>query len=78
VGFRNAGAKAGAPCSPAMSQGFPDLQVISFAARPECERSGRSWYAGRPHEPCGCSAETALREKPGEEQAGEMLSLAVW
>jgi hypothetical protein len=75
VGLLNAGAKAGAPCSPAVSQGFPDLQVISCAASAECERSGRPGHAARPHESCGCSSKTALREKLGEEQAAEMPAL---
>ena len=75
MGFRNAGAKAGAPCSPAVSQSFPDLQATSLAASAECERPGRPWHAARPHESCACSSETALREKLGEEQAGEMPAL---
>jgi len=58
--------KVGSPCSPAVSQGFPGLQVTSFAASAECERSGRPWHAERPHESCGCSSETALQEKPVE------------
>ena len=62
MGFRNAGAKAGAPCSLAMLQGFPDLQVISFAASAECGRTERPWHAGRPHESCECFLGTALRE----------------
>ena len=43
MGFQNAGAKAGAPCSLEMLQGFLDLQIISFAASAECGRSGRPW-----------------------------------
>ena len=54
VGFRNAGAKAGAPCSLEMRQGFPDLQGISFAASAECGRTECPWRAGRLHESCGC------------------------
>ena len=46
MGFRNAGAKAGAPCSPAMSQGFPDLQMINFAASAECGRTERPIAVG--------------------------------
>jgi hypothetical protein len=67
--------KVGSPCSPAVSRGFPDLQLTSSAASAECERSGRPWHAERPHESCERSSETALREKLGDEQAGEMLAL---
>src|SRR5271157_2041270 len=62
VGSRNAGAKAGAPCSPAVSRGFPGLKGINSAASAECGRSGRPWRAGRPHESCECFLGTALRE----------------
>src|SRR5208283_3007109 len=64
VGFRNAGAKAGAPCSLAYSQGFPGLQGISSAASAECGRTESPWRAGRPHESCECFLGIALREKP--------------
>src|SRR5208282_1925922 len=66
VGFRNAGAKAGAPCSLEMLQGFPGLQGISSAASAECGRIELPSRAGRPHESCECFPGTALRERPVE------------
>jgi hypothetical protein len=64
------------PLLPGSEPGLSGLQLTSFAASAECERSGRPWHAGRPHESCGCSSETALGEKLGDEQAGEMLALS--
>ena len=66
MGFQNAGAKAGAPCSLEMLQGFPDLQMISFAASAECGRSGRLGYAGPLRESCECFLGSTLREKAGD------------
>ena len=66
VGFKNAGAKAGAPCSLEKHQGFLDLQKISFAASAECGRTERPVHAVRLHESCECFLGSALREHPGE------------
>ena len=63
MGFRNAGAKVGAPCSLEMLQGFPGLRGISFAASAEFGRTECPWRAGRLDEFCACSSETAFQEK---------------
>ena len=79
MGFRNAGAKAGAPCSLAMRQGFPDLQGISFAASAECGRTERPWHAGRPHESCECFLELRFERDRGIGGGSRAArSMAIW